>query len=308
MKILFDNGALLLSQSTMKSLGFAIIDDQLFDFDICPKQFKLYYIDEYERPESMPMTYGRYAETMMIGGGRGGQQTLDIPRLKNGDKCIEHKRIDQHVRKFQERCDRLGIDINKVNTQIPLIAQYSNKVFISGEMDVFPAYVGGEMAIIDLKYTKNAFTTYCDFNSKITFDCCYGNYEYLNKIQAVTYRWLLRNTEMPLLKKWWKAQSMDYERLIGVVNEDFLEMVKEEQINFYWFVCGSSACDHIDDQFNWIRYIPMRFESTIFDNLVQSAVNKFVQIRSEGFPAVYCKSCQGCPIRLDCETFKEKQQ
>ena len=308
-RILSENGSLMLSQSIMKGLGFDIFDGQLQEFEVCPRLFKYYYVDDNQMRASEPMNWGVYFESQCIGGGRGGKamQSWEMPRLQSGDKSLVHKRIDAHIREFKPNCEKLGLEFSEYNTQMPLIAKYSNKVFITGVCDIFPCNVTDNMAIVDLKYTKNVNSSYIDFDKKYSFSSAWGNYQFLSKIQAITYRWMAKNLELRLLHYYWDASG--YSREQGfIMTNDFIELLKDIPVDFYWYVVGSSKWSTIDEQFSWIKFQGEVFEDSVFDSLVQSSVRKFVEMRQNDFPEKYIGYvCNGCPLKLECKTYLEKQ-
>ena len=158
--------------------------------EYCPYQVKRTTIDRQFRVATEPMIKGNYFETKAIGGTVGGWKVLDLPRLRNGSRSADHKRIDAQVRTFHKDVEKYKIDINKLTVQkkfekvIPNFVE-NLTIILDGTLDIL-SYIdyGGRYhkAAIDLKLTKDVNTTGGDF--------CWGSPNDMDHIQAYLYHFL----------------------------------------------------------------------------------------------------------------------
>lgn len=190
-----------------KILSYSIMSRLMFmgnEISICPHEFYRTTITrDYERPlltadgKATPMLCGIYFESCVAGGGKG-QQVKDLPRLKlslsrykemvkqgltpMGERCTDHKRIDEQVLRTKMIFDNKGvIIIEGKNTQQTVYARWNDEWLIAATPDIFPTQMtwDGEDIIctLELKLTANINSTWGKFS--------WGNSDDLDITQAL---------------------------------------------------------------------------------------------------------------------------
>ena len=128
-------------------------------FDFCPAQIKAIFIDKTVKSvPSLAMLKGSFFEHLCLDAGHAHDDTnvTDLPRLKNGNKSVEHQRIEAQAEVFQRIVKERPIVIHEkqVNITIP----YNDNYELSGTIDFFAQLDGNpEMAIFDLKLTGSIY-------------------------------------------------------------------------------------------------------------------------------------------------------
>ncbi len=283
-------GDLYLSQSMTKELGIFVIDDLVEEVDYCPKRFASKYIHkDYPDEPSLNMLQGSYAEGLILGSSARGQIVNDLPRKKNGDKTVAHKRIDIQANRLYGYMYARGVRLNEFNTQVRLTARYSKHIWLTGELDVFPVLVDGDMSIVDVKTTKNIYSNFFSINEKwIRSSChhCWGDFSKIAKNQPLFYHFLARNfkkTGLDELIRLNPSQADKYRYLFSV-QSDF-------NVRFHYMVAGIGTPD-IDSQLTSYEY---NYVPQLLDLVIFSASNKIRESLRDNFKAkpseALCKSC-----------------
>ena len=258
---------------------------------ICPKNIYDTVIDPKEEiPPTRPMMDGSYFETLVLGSGRGGEQTLDLPRKKltikqerenrireekgeeliKGAKSIAQIRIEEQAERFRFLCAQHQVVVTEYNTQMPIFKKWEKdeEVMLSGELDVFPTSVlgkhGFQMAIIDLKLTGNINNNFGDF--------CWGSPEHMDHIQAQMYLYLIRNIDFSLNKG-----------LENMIRPSVMNMITNNKVVFlYWvFSYGSGK---LDDKF--VRYDMDHLKEAELHESIRKTVATIEKYKEEGWAAV----------------------
>ena len=227
-----------LSQTLMKD----ILDKYGESTNCCPK--KIYHIrilKDYEQFETEPMLNGSFFETLCLGSGRKGKQTIDLPRKKNtGEKKIDQVRLEIQATRFPIVMQKHMIHvIPGFNTQIPIYKKLNDKVTCRGELDIFPTSVNRfngitsewelVLGIVDLKSTGSIRNTFGNFS--------WGSPEYMDHIQGDMYQWLVRDFDYGLNAK----MEPEFESRVGYKNiftDAVLNMIGQDRIHFYYTVFG----------------------------------------------------------------------
>ena len=269
---------------------------------ICPKN--IYYTKiapEEEMPPTRPMMDGSYFETLTLGSGRGGKQTLDLPRKKLtikqerenrvreergqepllGQKSIAQIRIEEQAERFKLLCAQYQIVITEYNTQVPILKKWekNEEIMLSGELDIFPTPVLGkhglQMAIIDLKLTGKINNDFGDY--------CWGSPEHMDHIQAQMYHYLIRNIDFSL-----------NEELKCLVTQSVMNIISNNSVLFlYWvFSYGSGI---LRDKF--VRYDMDHLKLAEMHESINKTVAAIEKHEKEGWPAdPEYERCAGCPL------------
>lgn len=219
-----------LSQTLIK----AVTDRHGYLLEVCPRFIYENYIQKKYREVTLPMMHGMYGETAVLGGGAKGQVVKDLPRhKKNGEKLAAQKNIDEQAHRFNKWCLDKGVNIiPSYNTQLPIAKKFSEKVMIRTEIDVFPTtYIdktGIKLAVMDIKFTGDVNNTSGSF--------CWGAPEFIDHIQADMTYWLLQDFDMELNLKYNPEKEEIYKAIFE--NQTILNMIKNEQVYFIYFVIG----------------------------------------------------------------------
>jgi CRISPR/Cas system-associated exonuclease Cas4 (RecB family) len=149
--------------------------------ETCPFRWKEQWIEGNVPFSSNPaMDKGKYFEQLILGSGAiAGDEILDLPRLKNGEKSAEHQRIEQQA----ERAEKMLFDeahpeylgLKYVDCQVDL--RVGNR---KGTVDIEMMDKDGTIWLIDLKLTSDASSTRSKYS--------WGNdWDTLDLIQMVHY-------------------------------------------------------------------------------------------------------------------------
>lgn len=133
---------MIISQSKVKS----------YENTLCKRKWLAEATGEVETDTNEYMLRGAYFETLCLGSGVRGQVVNDLPRMKNGDKYVDHKRIDLQAQRFHHHFnpdspDWLGWQI----TDRQLHLQLGER---EGTLD-FVCRRDGVRSIFDLKLNLN---------------------------------------------------------------------------------------------------------------------------------------------------------
>jgi hypothetical protein len=282
-----------------KELGLFVIDDQLITVDWCPKRFYHKYIaDDYPYTESTgapsPMEIGLYGESHLLGGSARGMTTTDLRLKKNGTKYIDHDRVDIQLQRMYGYMYAMGARWGVHNVQVPLIAKYRDNVWIRGEYDVFPTMFNGELSIIDTKFTKdveNIFSSTSEKNIRHATISCWGDYDNLQKNQALFYHFIARNFKavgVENMIKYKPDKAAIYQYL-------FSQKHDYENINFIFMVAGYGVRD-LTHQLKHFEYRMDRRRHILFEYLVDMSIERVNDGMKNKFEANkkthLCKKCE----------------
>jgi hypothetical protein len=240
---------------------------------VCPSNFYITEILKYDRQlPSIYMQRGLYFETHVLGSSAGGQQTYDLPRMRNGEKFAEHRRIDEQILRFSMLKEKWGLKINPIvdnkllkNTQLlknvifehpELKEKYPNlKIIMKMELDLispasfeaFGVEYDYDMLIIDLKLTGNINNTFGDF--------AWANYEALDHCQAqiyslfndlpfaylvfdhskdLGYQWFPYNMDVDNPNEWVAEDAKEKKNIIIRRIIDTVDMLMKYELNNWW--------------------------------------------------------------------------
>lgn len=300
------NGNIVISQSMTKELGVFVVDDQIETASFCPyKIYRQYVEDNYPRTPSRAMLDGLYAETILLGSGARGEKTEDLPRKRNGEKGAQQKRIDIQMQRLYGYMFAHGVKISPYNTQVRLIAKYAPGVWLRGEMDIFPTYVDGVPAIVDVKTTKDITSNFASYREKWirrTTSHCWGAFEMIAKNQPLFYHFLARNfsnTGLDNLIRFNPSQEEKYRQILAS-GADF------DDVSFMFFVAGIGVQD-IDMQLNHYEYKLTPHRETLLEALVSESVSRIsYSVRNEFKPEGDVNICSGCALKDMCSGYVSK--
>lgn len=130
------------------------------------------------RPKSKPgspQEKGSYFETLCLGSGVQGQQTLSLPTLKSGSKSTDQLRIEQQAERFKNMFDPLHPDFcGRVITERQVVLTHNN---YEGTID----FITDPLIVYDLKLTG-------DMNGY------WGNLKEVDFLQQIHYQQLYYKT------------------------------------------------------------------------------------------------------------------
>ena len=289
------NRPLTISQSLMKK--FLKHGEEKI---ICPKNiFETEIEPVVEVPPTLPMLGGSYFETLTLGSGRGGHKTLDMPRKKLtakqerenrvriekgeepllGTKMISQIRIEEQAERFKILQAQRQIMITEYNTQVPIMKQWSEDVFLRGELDIFPTPILGrdglQIAVIDLKLTGDIDNDYGDF--------CWGDPTRMDHIQAQMYHYLVRDIDFSL------NQGLE-----EIVTQPVTNMIADNNILFLYWVFSYGSGD-LRDKF--VRYDWDSNKEAELKESIRKTIALIEEYESEGWPAKpEYERCSKCPL------------
>ena len=128
--------------------------------DYCPAQVKELFIDKTIRSEpSASQLKGLYFEQQFLGKSAKDNTKVDLPRLKNGNKSVEHERIDSQVGVFRNLILERPIVIEQI--QVKLSVPYNDNYDLEGEID-FVGFIDNkeEISLFDIKLTKSLYSEF----------------------------------------------------------------------------------------------------------------------------------------------------
>jgi len=270
---------------------------------ICPKNIYYTEIEPIEeRVPTRPMLDGSYFETLTLGGGRGGHKTLDLPRKKlttkqerdnrvlvekgeeplQGAKMISQIRIEEQAERFNILRAQRQIMLTEYNTQVPIVKEWQEGVFIRGELDIFPTPVLGreglQMAIIDLKLTGDIDNEFGDYS--------WGSPDRMDHIQPQMYHYLVRDIDFSLNKG-----------LEVIVTSSVRNMISDNNVLFLYWVFSYGSGD-LRDKF--VRYDWDSNKEAELHESIRKTVALLQEYEAEVWPAKpEYERCEKCPL-LDC--------
>lgn len=297
------NGNLIISQSMSKELGILVIDDQVEHVGYCPKRFaSKFFYEDYPWSPGEAMVDGLYAETRLLGSSARGQAVHTLPTLQNGDQPVRQERIDIQMHRMDGFMRAHGIDFNEFTTQVRLLAKYKPKVWLRGEMDIFPAEVNGNTSIVDLKTTKdihNDFFSIAEEYVHFAGSACWGSFPQIVKNQPLFYHFLARQfyeTGPDILKRFNPEASDQYDYLFSL-GQDYSD------INFWFFVAGIGKPDY-KDQLAAYEYQWTQARSILLDYVIEASVDRIKEGLYSNFkpkPSPYV--CRDCALKTVCDAF-----
>jgi len=245
------NKYFFLSQSLVKE----IIDQWDNPIEVCWKKIYHYFIaKDIKREATLPMMYGNYFESLVLGGNadRGKTNEDDIPQKKNGGKKIDQIRVETQAERAKKIIRDQNIIIDPgVNTQVPLARKLDPKsnVVLTSVIDMFPTILnikGTDNVVgIDLKLTADVNSTFGKY--------CWGNPDYLDYIQADTYLYQIRNLDLTLSRELFPK----YEAEVGyktIINPTLINLINKDLITFiYWIFGYKKPEEQLHEQVKMIR-------------------------------------------------------
>ena len=304
-----------ISQSLVKKFyhrGTELTADAEFDIYKRDCLKKIYAESIVKTHSSLPtdaMEGGNFFETLCLGGGRGGKQTLDLPRKKVkkavlldakvkglpiplGEKRAPHLRIEEQAMLFEQECAKRQVTIVKGkggNVQIPFkrVWEKNSDVLLKGEMDVFPAtimYKGAvRPCIIDLKLTGDVDSTFGKY--------CYGTPEYLDDIQGKMYSYGIRDIDFDLNPN-----------LKELLNDSILKMIDANEVLFFLWIFGYKANVDLKEQNKLIEIGWDKSKEAELHEDIRKTVAAIDFYNESGWIAEpSTKNCKNCPLKDECE-------
>jgi len=279
---------------------------------ICPKNiYETEIAPEVETPPTEPMLKGSYFETLVLGSGREGHKTLDLPRKKLtikqetenriraekgetpilGGKKLDQIRIEEQAERFKILRVQRQIMISEFNTQVRIFKKWDEdtSVFLRGDLDIFPTPIMGkeglQMAIIDIKLTQNIDNEFGDYR--------WGDPYNMDHIQAQMYHFLVRDVDMSINKGLRDILTPSAKRIIDSNSLLFL----------YWvFSYGSGNLRDKFVRYNWDKNKEREFRES-----VRKTISIIQDNEAKGWPAEpEYERCIKCPI-TDCPERSEIQ-
>lgn len=245
-----------------------------------------------EEPPTEPMMAGSLFETLLLGGGRDGKQTMQIKRkqvsqkakneaLKKGlpepepEMTIDEVRIRQQVDRSKIFFFNHKINIMEgINTQVPVYKIY-NGIKIWGHLDLFPTPIiwNGEerLAVIDTKLTGNLSSSFGKY--------CWAQPDQIDITQAIVYYFLL--------------EDIDYS-----INPYLLKIFGKERqfqdlIFLYYVADYKVAMDKLDCKFFEVTKTPARMQE--IKETIRKTHATLEMYQEQGWPANphydLCKNC-----------------
>ena len=235
---------LIVSSSLIKELMYRGTET-----DYCPSYiYNKYVLNQDMTIVSDAMAKGSYAETILLGGGARGKSTLDLPRLRNGNKSIDQMRIDSQMELAKILTVKKQMHIYpNLNTQI-LLFKKINDVLCRGELDIFPTTIINDegklcVAIVDLKLTAD-LNTLKNFQSD---EALWGDYQNMDDTQSLMYLHLVRDID-------WELNSHideDLKRMIMSIDEDEIRF-------FFWVFDYKKPMENLNNKLFEEVYTPMK--------------------------------------------------
>ena len=288
------NGNIILSQSITKDLGLYVIDDQLEKVDSCYKKvYHKHIAEDYPHSQTESMEGGVVFETLVLGGGAKGQSQTELSLKNNGGKRVLQERIEIQAQRMIGYMYAKCVDFDMLNAQVPLISKYKPHVWLRGEMDIFPTRVDGNLAIIDLKSTKDIYSDFFTITPPRVYSCvnsCWGDADKVAKNQPLFYHYIARNFESTGLDTHvrFNPQSEAKYRHIFNQNNDYSD------IEFWYFVAGIGV-PKLERQLKTHQYNMDSRRWKVFENLVDTSVAEIREAINSNFKPNrkehLCKSC-----------------
>ena len=283
------------------------------EIDVCMRKIYLTNIKHVFKDEpSRPMLSGKYFETQCLGKSARGDTVNDLPRKKltkpmlaenavrksegkvllQGEKYLDHIRIDDQVSRFKALIKHNRIIIDPANVQVPLFTLWEKdpKVMLKAELDIFPTTIllNGELeaAIIDLKLTGDIHNTYGEY--------CYGKPEFLDLIQGKMYHYIVRNLD--------KTLNPDID---NIVTDSVRKLIKDDRIKFLLWIFNYKG-QVLEDKF--IRVEWDENKNAELHESIRKTISILDKAEAEEWPTTpqysLCKNCPWteCPDKIKMET------
>lgn len=205
-----------ISQSFIKKMFFK---GEIRQF--CPYYLKKSLIDcTIKKEPTISMLRGSYFESMLLGETSDGTSITDLPRKYNGDKTVDHERIDEQVEIAKIVSANYHIDIENGIKHDRKVAHIDYKlpynVFVTCESDLLTPLKYHEeyfeKVVLDVKLTKDRDSIFGEF--------CWGNVREMDHIQADVYSMIYK---IPFFYYLWDYRTNDRgHRLIPVETIELL--------------------------------------------------------------------------------------
>lgn len=212
----------------MSKFWFTISQSAMKDLERpsgCPRKWQETWINR-NRPEpSIYMKEGSYFETKCLGSGAvAGQDVMDLPRLKSGEKSTKHKRIDEQVEAFKSLInDELKHSMTEVQRVIKCEYKLPNGTIVElrGVTDFETIDDEGTYYVWDLKLTGDVDTTFGPYP--------WGDLEMFDFTQPEMYKFILKQSSPKLEPRMFLAvfdtKPTKGQKVIEVEPDDFGEAV-----------------------------------------------------------------------------------
>ena len=285
-KYVYDPSILILSASLIRQLS-----TRWDNLKPCPQRiFRQYIIKDSKTKPTEPMVNGSYFETMGLGSGIRGQMTLNLPTTLKGKKTAANLKIDIQVLRFKAFLKENGIKIiTNFNTQIKIYKKYKEHIYISGEIDVFPFSLDGQLYMADLKLTGNVDSTFGY--------APWGDPSMLDFIQPDIYLNLVKDIDFKLNDHFNPGNHL----------RDIVETIKEPldagACGFVYWVYGYSCKN---EEMALSQQVKTNIERELTDQKqielkerIDSAINDLKHMRDSEWPTKPDnKECKNCSLNI----------
>lgn len=261
----------------------------------CPWKVFTHYVTEDPKLmanyTSETLLKGCYFETLCLGSGVRGQIVDDLPRKQNGNKKVDHERIEMQHLNFMSYCREHDIIIDpQTNVQIPVYkaVEWDDEIIVKGEMDIFPVVLKtpnnpNVPAIVDLKLTADLSNTFGDYG--------WGDPTSMDHTQAKMYKYLTQNVDIVLNK------AMGNTKLLNVMDKFDINNIN---FRFFYWVFEYKATLRS----KWIEYVDTPTKRAELKESIRSTRNQINKYESLGWDKTVpapenCKTCGviGCQKR-----------
>lgn len=153
--------------------------------DYCPKQLHLLITGQDYMIPNVYMERGLYFESKILGSTANSKEYI-LPKTANGKTSTAEVRINEQIDMFPMICDKYGVIVSDINTQVDKTVQLESygdiQIFMKVKADLIsPITIDGEdieAAVIDFKLTGNIETgywsNYIDFTQGVIYSLVFN--------------------------------------------------------------------------------------------------------------------------------------
>lgn len=283
-RFVYDPNILIISQSLLKQLA-----NQWEDLHPCPRRiFHVYIKKDYSMKPTNSMLNGSFFETLALGSGRQGHQTLEIPKGKKGQMLADEIKIRHQVSRFQQEMRNKEIEIiPNYNTQIKIYKHYFKNVFLSGELDMFPFVHDHGLFAYDLKLTGNVNSTFGDY--------AWGDPSRMDHLQGQVYLNLVRDIDFELNDK------MNPGNHLRELIKDVKPLLDKGMARFVYLLFGYKCANEEEalyEQYNDKIEVEIDdHKQQILKERIDAGVATLKHMKDNGWDAIVNpQECRSCPL------------
>lgn len=200
----------------------------------------------------------------------------DLPRKRNGEKTINHIRIDTRVMEFHRQCRLRMVGENVFNTNVSIRMPLRDGFMLEERVSIYPTFILEEsptIAFISIKLTSSTARRFGDDP--------WGEPQWLDLTEMMSIHTILRHID---------RDATNTEGLPIQVVDNALQGLTRG----FWWVFG-----YLNDGFLPIEVPYTDLRSSEFKESLRRTMNLCSDYEASGWPTSPGAHCVGCNVRCD---------